>query len=122
MLLRVAGFVFLLIGCGLTAAAQEPVAPEAERRAELDRLQNRRRSGPGEQREIYELGKEYLRKYGDRPLGEADAQIAAYIRRWVARYELALEKYARRVLPETHAGPRPVCRRSDTLRGLSSKR
>ncbi len=121
-LLRAAVFVFLPLLCAAAAPAQEPAAPDEEKRAALHQLQNPRLKGPAGQREAYELGKKYLESYGERPSDEAEAQIVGYVRRWVMRYELALRKYSRGVLPELPAGPRPACRRSDALKGSPSTR
>ncbi len=111
-LLRAAAFFLLLSACCAPAFAQTGGVRDEEARALLlSRIRGHEPRNPREQRAVYELGKEFLRKYGDRPLDEADAQIAAYIRQWVLKYELALYGRNRRVPLPTR--PRPVCRRRD---------
>ena len=110
-LLRVAVFVFLPLSGAAPALAQTVHGQDAEAKAKLLTwiMDDPPRNAEG-QRAAYEWGKEYLRRFGDRPLDETDARLAVYIRRWVAKYELAERKFYQSLrLPG--AAPRGLCRR-----------
>ena len=47
-----------------------------------------------QQKVAYEVGKEYIARYGDCP-DKADKKVAAYVRRWVAAYEAAVREWER---------------------------
>ena len=110
-LLCMAVFVFLPLFCAAPALAQTVNAHDEEAKAKLlTRITDDPPRNAEGQRRTYRLGKEYLRRSGDRSLDETDAQTAAYIRHWVAKYELAERKFYHSLrLPS--AAPRGVCRR-----------
>jgi hypothetical protein len=75
------------------APAQTPAAAgpctEADAKAALYKTFTENFKGnPEQQKNAYQAGKDYLGKYGNCP-DAGDKQIAAYIQKWVTKYEAA---------------------------------
>ncbi|HLM55712.1 MAG TPA: hypothetical protein VK422_06245 [Pyrinomonadaceae bacterium] len=67
------------------AATQDVAAEKAKKYEDFLRL---RKGGPADQKQAYEVGKDYLSKYAA-TTDDADKKIYDYIRNWVSKYEKA---------------------------------
>jgi hypothetical protein len=102
--LRILTFAALLTTFSLPAFAQDAAATggattaaspqEEEAKAALygEFVQKIKVTDAASQKRAYEIGKEYLTKYGN-PTTDADKQVVDYIKKWVAKYEAATLEY-----------------------------
>lgn len=76
-----------------TAAAASPQDEEAKAALYKQFVELISKKDVESQRRAYEIGKEYLTKYGNNPATDADKQVVDYIKNWVAKYEAATIEY-----------------------------
>jgi len=76
-----------------TPAAGGPCTTEVEAKAALyKKFLDTYKGSPEQQKAAYDTAKEYMTKYGDCP-DDSDKQIAAFIQKWVGKYEAATVEF-----------------------------
>lgn len=109
LILAAAFGIFALPALAQDTAAGGTAAPAQDAQAKADAYQKfleLRKGGPAQQKQAYDVGKDYLSKYAA-TTDDADKKIYDYIQNWVSKYEKATVDFNFRTALFPAAGARP---------------